>query len=129
MPDNDASSRRCPSAVSQAAMLRRIDPVRHAAALARARPGRDATSSVRHAASKATPLVGNCSSSVEIIGKPVGLVSVMPGVLNMNVAVGKNVSLASAGLFESWPIYVMTLAPPRITVVTTKATANAEKLR
>jgi hypothetical protein len=49
--------------------------------------------------------------------------------LNMNVVLSENVSFASAGLFESWPIYVMTPAPPRITVVTTKATANAETLR
>src|SRR5260370_3557801 len=60
------------------------------------RGDKDARSSVRHAASRATSFSRNCSSSVEMIGKPDGLISVMPGVLKTNDVVSRKVAQAIA---------------------------------
>lgn len=56
----------------------------------------DATSNVKQAASNATSLSRNCSTSVDTIGKPVALFSVMPGVLKTNDVVSTNVNDAIA---------------------------------
>src|ERR1700737_1081235 len=60
------------------------------------RGDKDARSSVRHAASRATSFSRNCSSSVEMIGKPDGLICVMPGVLRTNDVVRRKVAQAIA---------------------------------
>src|ERR1700738_645288 len=60
------------------------------------RGDKDARSSVRHAASRATSFSRNCSTSVEMIGKPDGLICVMPGVLRTKDVVRKKAAEAIA---------------------------------
>src|SRR5260370_6188316 len=60
------------------------------------RGDKDARSSVRHAASRATSFSKNCSTSVDMIGKPDGLICVMPGVLRTKDVVRKKVAQAIA---------------------------------
>src|SRR5258708_34690720 len=60
------------------------------------RGDKDARSSARHAASRATSFNRNCSSSVEMIGKPDGLICVIPGVLRTNDVVRRKVAKAIA---------------------------------
>src|SRR5258708_40286110 len=60
------------------------------------RGDKDARSSVRHAASRATSFSRNCSNNVEMIGKPDGLILVIPGVLRTNAVVRRKVAQAIA---------------------------------
>src|SRR3977135_409236 len=57
---------------------------------------KDARSRVKDAASSAMSLSRNCSSNVEMIGKPVALFWVIPGVLKTNDVVKRNVAQAMA---------------------------------
>jgi hypothetical protein len=60
------------------------------------RGDKEARSSVKHAANRVTSFSRNCSSNVEMIGKPVGLIWVIPGVLRTNDVVKRKVALAIA---------------------------------